>query len=300
MPKKTVILEVKEDCAIVMDEFAQVIKIKKKKDMKVGDTIYCLSEDSISSPVRERALPKLPSGGIAAALFAFIIGMSLFSSTFISTSYAAVSIGSEGGVHLELSEDGTIKKVISEEGDDAEYSYLMGKRLSEVHGQLLDIIDSSSERDVFLATAFKDNSRSNQMIEELISSIQKDKKKIGIVYLNGSMKDYRRAVKGNVALSKYLIKKHNIQLWSDGDSDQKTKEEKQFILQSFGLYYENDSPSITEVILEYDRVPETPEQQVPVPAPADSYYEDASDADDSDPDDEEDYDDQDDEDDDED
>ena len=107
---KVLVMEIKEKYCLVMTQDGEILRIKRKKDMKVGDQIFILQEDlyqgeSEEQPVLQKKNKnrKIFWGGIAAvaASAVLLVGVSAYVNQ-MNASYALVSVDGAMSVQLEL------------------------------------------------------------------------------------------------------------------------------------------------------------------------------------------------------
>ena len=128
---KVIIMEVKDDYAIVMTSDFEFIKIKKKKSMKEGQKIYIVDEDICQGGDKTSLSNKnkfLRILGLIAILLGILLLAFLFN-PFKKDTYATASFDGDASIELSLDKNKKITKAISRDDSipSGELENLKGK-----------------------------------------------------------------------------------------------------------------------------------------------------------------------------
>ena len=229
---KVIIMEVKDDYAIVMTSDFEFIKIKKKKSMTEGQKIYIVDEDiyiELKEPLMlaedfsfyQKAIPGiffflgtkcqetslsnknklLKILGLVAILLGIILLAFLFN-PFKKDTYATASFDGDASIEFSLDENKKITKAISRDDSipSVELENLKGKSFE--YG--LDEIDDYLENDNYiLASCYVPNGENDNYIDDIRSTI--DKELSEVIFINASKNDVKQAQKENKTLGQYKL-----------------------------------------------------------------------------------------------
>lgn len=209
---KAVVMEIKDSYAIVMKSDSTMIRVKIKKDMKVGDILIFLDEDlyiqteteNIKSKTKNKAIITILS--IAAVLVLFILPVLNKSNI---TPYAVVSLDINPSIELELDKDKKIVNVksLNKDGSKLDLNSINGLMLDEGISKLKSILESQGYKlkndSVIVGFTFLgdiDDIDYEDYIKSMINSNLKDSK---VAYLKGNKQDYINSNKEGVSLGRY-------------------------------------------------------------------------------------------------
>ena len=201
---KVIIMEVKDDYAIVMTSDFEFIKIKKKKSMTEGQKIYIVDEDICQGEEKTSLSNKnklLKILGLIAILLGIILLAFLFN-PFKKDTYATASFDGDASIELSLDKNKKITKAISRDDSipSVELENLKGKSFE--YG--LDEIDDYLENDNYiLASYYVPNGENDNYIDDIKSTI--DKELSEVIFINASKNDVRQAQKENKTLGQYKL-----------------------------------------------------------------------------------------------
>ena len=185
---KVIIMEVKDDYAIVMTSDFEFIKIKKKKSMTEGQKIYIVDEDICQGGEKTSLSNKnklLKILGLVAILLGILLLAFLFN-PFKKDTYATASFDGDASIELSLDKNKKITKAISR--DDS----IPGGELENLKGKSfeygLDEIDDYLENDNYiLASCYVPNGENDNYIDDIKSTI--DKELSEVIFINASKND---------------------------------------------------------------------------------------------------------------
>lgn len=237
MYNKTIVLELKNNYAIVIDEGGDVHRIKRKPDMKVGEQIFYTEEDFYEGSTDK--IRKFPFMKFAAAAAIFLLLFTgVFTSLMQNRTYAAMSIGTAAHpLTIEFRKDGKIKSIQDPYGQISS-DLFEGKTLEESIDLLVEQMNATGIRDIVLSSTFP--AEDFEKLRPLLARLQQGTKKAGILFMNASAEDYKVSKAKGEALNSYLIKDRQIPLWSDEDADALTPARKQEIVGERAVYYQTD------------------------------------------------------------
>ena len=201
---KVIIMEVKDDYAIVMTSDFEFIKIKKKKSMTEGQKIYIVDEDICQGGEKTSLSNKnklLKILGLVAILLGIILLAFLFN-PFKKDTYATASFDGDASIELSLDKNKKITKAISRDDSipSGELENLKGKSFE--YG--LDEIDDYLENDNYiLASCYVPSGENDNYIDDIKTAI--DKELSDVIFINANKDDIKQAEKENKTLGQYKL-----------------------------------------------------------------------------------------------
>ena len=201
---KVIIMEVKDDYAIVMTSDFEFIKIKKKKSMTEGQKIYIVDEDICQGGDKTSLSNKnklLKILGLVAILLGIILLAFLFN-PFKKDTYATASFDGDASIEFSLDENKKITKAISRDDSipSVELENLKGKSFE--YG--LDEIDDYLENDNYiLASCYVPSGENDNYIDDIRTAI--DKELSDVIFINANKDDIKQAQKENKTLGQYKL-----------------------------------------------------------------------------------------------
>ena len=201
---KVIIMEVKDDYAIVMTSDFEFIKIKKKKSMTEGQKIYIVDEDICQCGEKTSLSNKnklLKILGLIAILLGIILLAFLFN-PFKKDTYAIASFDGDASIELSLDENKKITEAISRDDSipSVELENLKGKSFE--YG--LDEIDDYLENDNYiLASCYVPSGENDNYIDDIRTTI--DKELSDVIFINANKDDIKQAQKENKTLGQYKL-----------------------------------------------------------------------------------------------
>ena len=201
---KVIIMEVKDDYAIVMTSDFEFIKIKKKKSMTEGQKIYIVDEDICQGEEKTSLSNKnklLKILGLIAILLGILLLAFLFN-PFKKDTYATASFDGDASIEFSLDENKKITKAISRDDSipSGELENLKGKSFE--YG--LDEIDDYLENDNYiLASCYVPSGENDNYIDDIRTTI--DKELSDVIFINANKDDIKQAEKENKTLGQYKL-----------------------------------------------------------------------------------------------
>lgn len=211
-------MELKENYALVMAKEGQILRVRRKDGMKIGDCIYILEEDLVSgqeqredhgTPIihfaeeqKKRNPRKIWKQMVAAAdAIAFIVTSAAIL-TKPEKSYAMVSVDGTKNVELLIDQKHKVTEAATENSQFAE-------EVKELKGEKVDAVkeyfakDASKEETIVVGYAlYKDATK--QEVEALQRQLEKIFGTEHILYIVGDQKDIKQAKKEGKSLGMYL------------------------------------------------------------------------------------------------
>ncbi len=216
---KGIILDVKENYCLVMDEKGIVYRIKKKDGSEEGQKIYFLEEDFYKEEKKNESGVILPFTGkenpkrikrstlqritaIAAAILICLGTIGL--PQFAKEAYATVSVDGTESIQIELNRNGKIVSVSSYGNtlSEEEMKLYQGKSIEEFW-KIFSVRNKENQEIVLIGyAALKGGPETEQKIKtELLRSTKGTK----TVYLKGIKADVENAKKASQSLGSYMF-----------------------------------------------------------------------------------------------
>lgn len=214
---KVVILELNEHYALAMKEGGEVIRIRRKPSMAVGDEVYILPEDLYEDQVQTGGL--LAMGGAAAAaggakkkksvehwrkLVAMAAMLALVLTLVVPQlsmdASAVVSIDAQQSVQLTVDDENRVLSATSPDGTipDEVLRRLKGKPLSELTPELVELLGGGP----FLVAYAPKKDTPNEQAEAEVRSLFADQSS---VYFSCNQQDVAQAESSAQTLPRYML-----------------------------------------------------------------------------------------------
>lgn len=218
MYHKVIIMELKENYALVMAEEGQILRVRRKEGMEVGDCIYILEEDLVSgqdykkdyetsvidfSEEKKKRNPrKIWKQMVAAAAAIAIFVTSATILTKPGKAYAMVSVDGEKNVELLIDQKHKVTKVESGNSQFAE-------EVKDLKGEKVDAVkDYFEEESARKETVIVGYALCEDATKQEVAALQRQLEKIfgteHILYIGGDQEDIEQAKKEGKSLGMYL------------------------------------------------------------------------------------------------
>ena len=187
---KGIIMEVKQNYAIIMNDDGHMDKISKKKNMAIGQKIFYFEEDIIrTNNIRNiRSNSFMKTIGSIAALF--LIAFTFFYQlSYKEAAYAVVSLDINPSIQIEVDNNKTILKV---EGMNDDGKNINFKELKE-------------NRDVLVAFALVNEDENTDYEESVFGTIKSTFKSEKVTYVKGKKEDVEEAKSAGISLGRYEV-----------------------------------------------------------------------------------------------
>lgn len=208
MYRKVMVMEIKEHYALAMGEDGQIVRIRIKEGIQIGDCIYILEEDLYQEEKPERQEPpvsvhlhpfwkQLTAVAAAAALFAVLFTWSMKP----GTAYAMVTVDGVKNVELTLDKKHVVKDALSRDGSftEQEMETLVGQKVDAAQ----NYADAEKEGTAIIGYALC-RTTSEEEAEALQRSLEQVFGTDGVLYMCGSKEDAEKAKKAGKSLGIYL------------------------------------------------------------------------------------------------
>lgn len=217
MYRRVIVMEVKEHYALVMGEDGQIVRIRYKDGMKIGDCIYILEEDLYQEekteyPEHPALVPferkkektkkphpffkQITAVAAAAALFFALFTWAMRP----GTAYAMVTVDGTKNVEMTLDKKHVVKDALSRDGSFTE------KEMKTLVGQKVDAAEHYAEPEEGTSVIGYTLCRTES--EEETEALQRYLERIfgteGVIYVCGSQEDIQKAEKSGKSLGLYL------------------------------------------------------------------------------------------------
>lgn len=242
---KALVVEADEEYAIVMNEGGSISRVKLKKDMKIGDSIYYLEEDLYIKPTNQKvtAFPGRkhdrnwwrPLLMVAVLLLIVWGGVQYFTPTH--EIYAAISVGIDQGQQIELDESGKITSVRDANGNLIDNHEWIGLSVNDISGDILEFVANSPDPDTAIGF-YSDNGEWLLSMDDLVSRLVADQESTNLIVLRGDMEEYASSIQANQSANQTHLETQNVNLWQSDKSDTLPASQKEQGLGEAGEYYQ--------------------------------------------------------------
>ncbi|MCJ8342973.1 MAG: anti-sigma factor domain-containing protein [Cetobacterium sp.] len=211
---KGIIMELNKDHVIVMKNSGNMVKIKIKDGLEIGDSILFTEEDIIQkSKVIEFKNKKIlkPLVIVASIFFIFILNFSNKHKDPISSPYALVTLDINPSISIEVDENKIVvnAKGLNKDGKKMNMKDLNGKSLDEATKIIKSYVDSSkyikNKDSMIVGFAFLESTNNKTFEKNVQSIISKNFNGVEIVYMYGSSQDSEKAIEKGISLGRYKI-----------------------------------------------------------------------------------------------
>lgn len=272
MYHKVIIMELKENYALVMAEEGQILRVRRKEGMKVGDCIYILEEDLVSgqdfekdhktsiidfSEEKKKRNPRKIWKQIVAAAAAIAIFVT--SATILTKpgkAYAMVSVDGTKNVELLIDQKHKVTKAESENSQFAE-------EVKDLKGEKVDAVkDYFEEESARKETMIVGYALCEDATKQEVAALQRQLEKIfgieHILYIVGDQEDIEQAKKEGKSLGMYLAEQAVSEKEFTNIIYEGTEEELLGLLENNTTVMQNPTflQTIKQVISEYEDVEE--------------------------------------------
>nr|WP_176698693.1 anti-sigma factor domain-containing protein [Romboutsia hominis] len=205
-------MELNKDHAIVMINSGDMLKIKIKKGLLIGDAIIFTEEDIIKeSKVIEFKNKKWikPLALVASIFFIIIFNFSGKDKEPISNPYALVTLDINPSIGLEVDENKIVvnAKGLNKDGKKMNMKDLNGKSLDEATKIIRSYVQSNKDiknkDSMIVGFAFLENTNNKVFEKSIQNIIRKNFSGVEIVYMYGSSQDREMAIEKGISLGRY-------------------------------------------------------------------------------------------------
>lgn len=212
---KAVVMEIKDNYAIVMKSDSTIVRVKIKENMNVGDMLVFLEEDLFIKEESTNTKPSIKNKAIitilsiAAVLGIFILPMLNKSN---DAPYAVVSLDINPSIELELDENKNIVNVnsLNEDGNKLDLDNLKGLSLEKGINELKIILDNNGYKlmndSIIVGFTFLTDSEDIDYEDYIKNMLSKNLDESKIAYLKGNKQDYEESHKEGISIGRYEAK----------------------------------------------------------------------------------------------
>lgn len=185
---KGIIMEIKRDYAIALNDSGVMEKILSKKDMKVGQKIFYFEEDIIKTANRTNMNNTFIKrfGAIAAI---FLLVFTFFQGITYENAYAVVSLDINPSIQIEVSSKKNIVSIegMNDDGKDIDFSNIIGSNINdgieEIKKILIEKKYLDNNKEVLVAFALVKEKDDDQYEESVKGAIQETFKTENVTYV---------------------------------------------------------------------------------------------------------------------
>lgn len=206
---KGIIMEIKRDYAIALNDSGVMEKILSKKDMKVGQKIFYFEEDIVKTTNRTNMNNDFIKrfGAIAAI---FLLVFTFFQGITHENAYAVVSLDINPSIQIEVSSKKNIVSIegMNEDGKEIDFSNIIGSNINDGIEKIKKILIEKkyldNNKEVLVAFALVKEKDDDQYEESVKGAIQETFKTEDVTYVKVANKDaIAEAKTKGVSLGRY-------------------------------------------------------------------------------------------------
>ena len=209
---KAIVMEIKEKYIIVMKDGGEIVRINKKNDLKIGETIFCLDEDIYNGRVesKNKGLKNLliPLGAVAALLLIFINPIFNRFSSNLNNTYAVLTFDVNPSIEFNLDAKGKIIDVkgINDDGKMLDINTIKGLTVEEGAVKLKGILTNNNYlgngNSVLVGFSFLggDNLQYEEKVQNVVKTTFND---TNVAFIKGNKQSLAMAEQQGISLGKY-------------------------------------------------------------------------------------------------
>ncbi|TAN66716.1 anti-sigma factor domain-containing protein [Paraclostridium sordellii 8483] len=206
---KAIVMEIKEEYAIVMTDDASLVRIKKRGALKEGDTIIFLEEDILKKSKKIKCISNI----IVPFMYIASILMIIVLPNLSKKNYAVVTLDINPSIQLNIDKSKTIIKVLklNKDAEKINLDDAIGMKL----GEGLENIKYNLEKENYkikndyalVGFAIIEDSKNATYEKEVKDIVKNSFKGTNTIYLSSNKKDLQLANKEGISLGRYLADK---------------------------------------------------------------------------------------------
>ena len=206
---KGIIMEIKRDYAIALNDSGVMEKILSKKDMRVGQKIFYFEEDIVTTTNRTNMNNIfIKRFGTIAAIFLLVF--TFFQGITYENAYAVVSLDINPSIQIEVSSKKNIVSIegMNDDGKEIDFSNVIGSNINhgieEIKKILIEKNYLDNNKEVLVAFALVKEKDDEQYEESVKGAIQEAFKTENVTYVKVANKDaIAEAKTKGVSLGRY-------------------------------------------------------------------------------------------------
>ena len=209
---KAVVMEIKDNYIIVMKEGGEVVRINKKGNLKVGETIFCLDEDIYidTRNNKNRSLKTwlIPLGAVAALMIILINPIFNMFSPGLNNTYAVLIFDVNPSIEFDLNDGGKIINVkgLNDDGKILDIKSIKGLTVEEGSNKLKELLTNENYlgngNSVLVGFSFlgTDNMEFQERIENMVKTTFNE---TNVAFMKGTEESLSMAKEQGISLGKY-------------------------------------------------------------------------------------------------
>lgn len=219
--KQGVVVQIKDDFAVVMTKDHSYTKINKKNNMTLHQEIFFFEEDLYHSKHKEGYMKKklLVAATVAALFLISVIGYNLMP----SSAYALISIDINPSLQIEIDKDYVVTKIITlnDDGKSVINDDMVGK---DVHDVIKEIVQNAeiekflndTNNNILISSAILDEKAAldavtlaafGEELEQFLSSSMKVPDNVHIIYIESDLSTAEKSLSDGVTLGRLELAK---------------------------------------------------------------------------------------------
>ncbi|AWK51904.1 anti-sigma factor [Clostridium beijerinckii] len=206
---KGMIMEVKKNYAIALNDEGIMDKILFKQNMEVGQKIFYFEDDVVKATTNKahRYNNFIKSFGSIAALFLLVF--TFFNTMRYEQAYAIVSLDINPSIQIEADSNQQIIKVegVNIDGKNIDFSDIkdisLNDGIDKIKEKLIAKNYLDTNREVLVGYAFIENGDNSAYLDDLKDAIQSTFKTEKVTYVKGDKEDVNEAKTKGISLGRY-------------------------------------------------------------------------------------------------
>lgn len=206
---KGMIMEVKKNYAIALNDEGIMDKILFKQNMEVGQKIFYFEDDVVKATANKahRYNNFIKSLGSIAALFLLVF--TFFNTMRYEQAYAVVSLDINPSIQIEADSNQQIIKVegVNIDGKNIDFSDIkdisLNDGIDKIKEKLIEKNYLDTNREVLVGYAFIENGDNSAYVDDLKDAIQSTFKTEKVTYVKGDKEDVNEAKTKGISLGRY-------------------------------------------------------------------------------------------------
>lgn len=206
---KGMIMEVKKNYAIALNDEGIMDKILFKQNMEVGQKIFYFEDDVVKATANKahRYNNFIKSLGSIAALFLLVF--TFFNTMRYEQAYAVVSLDINPSIQIEADSNQQIIKVegVNIDGKNIDFSDIkdisLNDGIDKIKEKLIAKNYLDTNREVLVGYAFIENGDNSAYVDDLKDAIQSTFKTEKVTYVKGDKEDVNEAKTKGISLGRY-------------------------------------------------------------------------------------------------
>ncbi len=218
MNDKVIVMEIKENYVLAMKEGGEIVRIKKKPNLSVGDKIYILPEDLykeektsgvipfplVNNNSKKHKINQNTMRRVASMVAVFILCFSfLMLPQFTRTAYAMASFDGENSVQMELDRNNRILDIesVDESVSKDDLKKYKGKNINQLDSEFNKLLGNGT---VLIGYAPEKDNWNKEDFIKYVNGLFGDE---NIVFLIGNTDDIDASDKNDITIGRYIAGK---------------------------------------------------------------------------------------------